>query len=161
MAKTSVFLERAKACRGTDVASLLGVNRSTLHRWVTERDCPRRDDGSFDLAAVIAWRCAELEARALTASGDPLLAGGGDSPNLERYRAAKAELAELDVGERRNSLIPRDELRVGLGVAASAIRRGIQEIDTRFGSEASGIMTSALESCLHTLTGADLAEKQC
>src|SRR4051812_1414519 len=36
------------------------------------------------------------------AAGDPLLSGSGeDSPALERYRSARADLANMDVRERR------------------------------------------------------------
>ena len=43
-------------------------------------------------------------------SADPLLAGG-DSDNLERYRGVKADLAELDLEERKGVLIEPDEVR--------------------------------------------------
>src|SRR4051794_31165004 len=61
-------------------------------------DCPRNPDGSYSGAAVVKW----LVERATDT--DEL--AGQDSPNLERYRAAKADLAEMMAAERRGLLIP-------------------------------------------------------
>jgi hypothetical protein len=41
-------------------------------------------------------------------SDDPLLVGGSDSPGLERYRQAKATLAEMEAAERQGKIIEVD-----------------------------------------------------
>ena len=46
---------------------------------------------------------------------DDELLVGCDSPALERYRLAAAKLKELDLEERKTSLLPRDKVRTALG----------------------------------------------
>src|SRR5262245_44312790 len=68
----------------------------------------------FRMPAVIAaWKDYNVEQR------DPLMAGPvDDSPGLERYRNAKARLAEMDVAERDNELVRR-------GVILDALNGGV------------------------------------
>lgn len=144
----------------TDIAKLFGVCTRTVSRWAqdSENPCPRNDDGTFNATSVIAWRIELVERKASEAAGDPLLVGGGDSPNLERYRAAKAALTELELGERKKELIPRDELRVALGTVAAQVRRALTELQKRFGDDAAQIVGSALDSSMRLLRDANLAE---
>lgn len=89
----------SESLSGAALARLLGVSRSTPGKW-SQEGCPRNQDGSFSLPAVVQWRVDRA------ANTDPMLSGG-DSPATERYRLAKARLAELELGERRRALLPR------------------------------------------------------
>src|ERR1044071_9830517 len=60
-------------------------------------------------------------AQKLAAEDDSLMLGNG-SPALERYREERAAIARLDRMERERLLLPRDEVREGLGRIASGIR---------------------------------------
>ena len=53
---------------------------------------------------------------------DPLL-DGADSPGLERYRLAKAELAEMDLAKRKGEIIDAGELRPAMLALCSSLRR--------------------------------------
>jgi hypothetical protein len=96
--------------------------------------------GRYDLAEILAWLRSDGPWRArggdlLTGSDDPLLAVGGDSPNLERYRLARAQLAELELETKRGSVFPRDVARSVLGRIASLWRRYGERLGKRHGPE--------------------------
>src|SRR5205814_764058 len=91
--------------------------------------------------ALVAW----IRQAAAVAEGDPLLAGG-DSQNLERYRAAKADLAEMDAAERRGRLVDMDQLcEWWASEAAAPLRRAMAALQARFGTDAESIIAAALE----------------
>lgn len=79
-------------------------------------------------------------------SDDPLLSSG-DSPGLERYRQAKASLAELELEERRGVLVRVDKVRDILGRWASLIRRLGEHLLKRFGADALQSLRETLEQC--------------
>lgn len=66
---------------------------------------------------------------------DELIAAGGDSPNLERYRLARAQLAELELERQRRSVFPRDMARSILGRVASLWRRYGERLGKRYGPD--------------------------
>ena len=79
-------------------ADVLSVDARTLRRWKT---APRRTDGHYDLRELVAWRIREIEVELLGADTDST----GRSEGLERIRATRAELYELDLAERRGELV--------------------------------------------------------
>jgi len=80
----------------------------------------------------------------LAEDDDPLLQGGG-SPALERYREEKAALARLDRLERERTLVPRDEIREGLGLLASMLRGVGETLQRQFGPVAGEILNEVLD----------------
>ena len=85
------------------------------------------------------------------ASEDPLLASGGDSAGLERYRLAKAALAELELAERKRVLLPVDKVREALLRWATLVRRMGERLGKRFGHEAAAVVGETLDECEATL----------
>lgn len=79
------------------------------------------------------------------AGDDPLLVGSGDSPNLERYRGAKAALAEMDLEERTKTHANLQALDTTLLRFASRLRRGGEVLQRRFGNEASDVLNEAID----------------
>lgn len=103
----------------------------------------------FDAQAVVA---ALLEyrkpknAQAVDANGevDPLLYGG-DSPNLERYRKIKGDLAQIELEERRKTHV---DVRVLDGIFVrfgSLLHRAGEVLQRRFGGDAVDIFNAALD----------------
>lgn len=88
--KTPKVVETFAEC-----AKHFGVAIRTVQRWV-EMDCPRRADGSFDLAAIEAWR-ASLKKSSVT---------DGDAA-AERLAILRLEKRArlLDVEERTGELV--------------------------------------------------------
>lgn len=75
-------------------------------------------------------------------SSDPMLAGG-DSDNLERYRGVKADLAEMDLQERRKEMVNLDVVRPVFLNALVYIRNCGEKLDRQFGNEALAILLDA------------------
>ena len=92
---------------------------------------------------VDAW-AESMRVAAVAPSVDPLLAGG-DSPALERYRTARALLAEMEVDRQRENLIPREEIEVALTRFAGVLRRAGESLAREFGNEAAGLMNEAVD----------------
>lgn len=81
------------------VAQAFDVSARTVSNWL-EAGCPRKPNGRYCLKDVIQWKIDELEAEVANV----------DSPALERYRTARAELAELELEERRGQLAPVEQV---------------------------------------------------
>src|SRR5436190_709192 len=105
-------------------------------RIFRDKHAPRNADGSYDARTLAAW-LQESSAP----SDDPLL-GVGDSPNLERYRAAKASLAEMEVSQRRGQLCDVDQLVEWWSAEIAApLRRDAATLLAQFGPDAETIIT--------------------
>jgi len=87
-----------KGLNAGQLAESIGKSRQTIHNWLAE-GLPRNPDKTFSLPDVISW-LLDRETALLPPAGQ-----GCDSPALERYRQARAELAELDLAQKRGELI--------------------------------------------------------
>jgi hypothetical protein len=81
----------------------------------------------------------------LAKEDDPLLAGGGNSPALERYREERAALARLDRLEREGELLPREQVRESMGRIAAMLRAAGDTLQRQFGPAAVEILYEALD----------------
>ena len=125
----------ASSMTQTAAAWLVGCTARTFR----DQDAPRNRDGSYNAAAILEWVRS-------TANGDDPLLAGGDSPNLERYRAAKAQLAEMDAAERQGQLVNVDQLTEWWAAeVVPPIRRAIDTLQLRFGPEAAQVITEAID----------------
>ncbi len=96
---------------------------------------------------VAAWhadRVAKIKAKAVEAGGDPLLADG-DSPGLERYRNAKADLAEMDRDRQRKQIVLVEQIEPALLQLAGVMRSAADNLARQFGNEAAGIVNEAVD----------------
>lgn len=106
-----------------ELARAFGVSTTAIDNWLS-RGCPYvaapdRPGKAyrFNLAAVVAWRIERLTETAATAGGDVDLA------EAKRRRAvAEAELAELDLAERRGDLLARDDVDAAMTGAFARVR---------------------------------------
>jgi hypothetical protein len=88
-----------------------------------------------------------LDALGFPVDDDSLAMAGGDGPSLERWRAAKAELAEMEVQERRGNLIPRAIVHQSFAIEASLHRTCGAQLQKQFGPEAHDIFNEMLDAC--------------
>ena len=104
--------------------------------------------GHYDLRQIIPWliRRGKYAQQANGENDDPLLAAG-DSPGLERYRLAKAELAELELQVRKGTLIPIDAVKDTIARWSALIRRMGEALGKRFGNEAAELLNETLMEC--------------
>lgn len=109
--------------------------------------------GHYDLSEIHAWwrdyGPGKKRTAAVSSEDDPLLADG-DSPGLERYRLAKAAIAELDLEERKKSLLSRDTVRMVLSRWGSILRR-VGERFQKTCPEAASALCDALDECDHVI----------
>ncbi len=105
---------------------------------------------AIDLAKLAKWlhdflaEHAAALAMARREEGDALLVGPS-SPAMERYRLARAQLAELELQERRGSLLSRAGAHRGMGRISHIIREALRALRRDFGREAAGIIEEALD----------------
>jgi len=102
----------------------------------------------IDLRAVASWIHDFLAKNCVKLSGDiedPLLVGGGNSPNLEAYRLEKAKLARLDRLEREGAV-------VAVGVSnACWLQAGVvfhqlgEQLQQRYGVAAQRMLNQAIQ----------------
>lgn len=131
------------ASKQADLATLFGVSVDTIGLW-RKKGMPGKP-GQYDIAQIIAWLRSDgpwKERRAATDDDD--LTGPSDSPGLERYRLAKAKLAELELAKQKRSVMSRDMARETLGRIASLFRRYGERLSKRHGPEEAVLFNEAL-----------------
>ena len=131
-----------------EAAGFFGVAVSTFQLW-TKQGCPGKP-GNYPLAEIVQWLRTSGPwrpyAKGSDGADDPMLAAG-DSPGLERYRLAKAGLAELELQERHHTLLPVDKVRDVLLRWATLLRRLGERLGKRYGAEAAGAVSDCLNEC--------------
>ena len=80
---------------------------------------------------IEAWSANEAMK---SGSDDPMVVD--TSPELERFRKARASLAELDLEARQGDLMSRTDVHEGLAAVSAIYRRAGQRLRSRFGDEA-------------------------
>jgi phage terminase Nu1 subunit (DNA packaging protein) len=125
-------------------ADAIGVDVRTVKTWVAA-GMPRHPSGGsrhrYVLSEVWQWKMEQV-------GGDPLMAADADgSVGLERYRLAKAQLAEFDLEEKRKTFLPRETVRDSLVRWAAIIRRLGERLSKRYGVEAARELNDTLDEC--------------
>ena len=129
-------------CSQGALAYVFGISRQAVAQW---KGVPRNADGSYSLPAVVAWKMSNLAADADL--------GSGDSPQLERYRAAKAGLAELELHERLKSLVSRSQVRECILAFAQQIRNVGEHLTRRFGNDAADMLIRGVDDGYRAIKG--------
>lgn len=99
------------------------------------------------IEVMVEKRVADRVVNVPQVPADELLLEDGDSPALERYRLAKAKLAELDLETRKGQLIERDKARDIFSRWAVLVRRMGERLAKRFGPDAAATVNETLDSC--------------
>lgn len=102
---------------------------------------------AYDLDEILAWlRKDGPWAAKVKAETDPLM-DGPETAGLERYRQAKAALAELELAERQGQLVQAEKVREKLLRWAVLIKRLGERLRKRWGPEAGKAVDATLEEC--------------
>jgi hypothetical protein len=134
--------------RQIDVATFCGVSIDTVKSWAKQK-MPGAP-GAYDLPAIVQWlrTSGPWKQHARPEADDPLLGGdGGDSPGLERYRLAKAALAEFELANQTDALLSSEKARAVLGRWAAILRRLAERLTKRHGPAAASALNEALDQC--------------
>lgn len=126
-----------------DAAALCGIGARHFDEKIRPRlpaDAFKGDRASlrFSGPAIVQTMIAYRTKPQIDDESDPLLVGSG-SPALERYRTARANLAELDLAERDSAIIHLPILARALSPAISALRATGNRLTRMFGNEAGEI----------------------
>jgi phage terminase Nu1 subunit (DNA packaging protein) len=130
------------------VANNYDVNLDTVKRW-RQQGMPGKS-GKYELQLISRWLRTEGPWKPYAkppATEDELMVADGDSVALERYRLAKAKIAELDLANRKGELIDRETCRDVLVRWAVLIRRLGEVLGKRHGAEATRSVNATLGEC--------------
>ena len=105
------------------LSQALGKHRSTVHRLI-KLGLPRNPDKTFSLPKVIDWLCAR-EREGMRDDVDQ------NSPALERFRMARAELAEIELEERRGHFMPLPEIERAWCERVAVVAAGLDNLAGR------------------------------
>jgi phage terminase Nu1 subunit (DNA packaging protein) len=111
------------------------------------------DGATIDLTKVVRWLHDFLAANRIILMRDEdedaaLMAGEG--PAIERWRLAKAQIAEIELEQKRQRLLPIDEIHRGLARSASIMRRAGERLERLFGPDARKIFDEAIDNAIRT-----------
>lgn len=128
------------------MAAFFRASLHTVHSWALQGMPGSK--GSYDLDAICEWLYTDgpraPKQHAALDTDDPMLAGG-DSPQLERYRAAKAALAELELEERKGSLLSRDKALTAYSRLSPILLRLGESLGKMFGARATEEVNEAVD----------------
>jgi hypothetical protein len=134
----------------TDWAHLAGITTQQLRKQARTYDFQSLAAGTISLVEFVpefhrflADNASKIAGVGRSSPEDPLLLGP-TSPNLERYRAARAAREELTLARERGEWVQVDEMREGLGIFAEAIARAIGRIERKHGRDAADLLRDAL-----------------
>lgn len=128
-----------------DVAMHFGVQLQTAQEW-GQRGMPKKGkDKRYNLRDIALWLRKEGPWKQNAKLDDDDVFGGSDSPNLERYRAAKAQLAEFELGEKKKELFNGVQINDLLLRCASRIRKVGERLGKRYGADAQNAINDAMD----------------
>ena len=144
-----------------DAAVLVGVSVDVLDKRIRPAlsgDAERRAGKRLELhlPSVVAAMVEEAEGASRPRTEEEMLLSGegGDSPSLERLRRAKAELAELDLAERKKSVITRSAVLEALAQAHGGLRALIERWERRHRESEAQELRDAIHRGMKALTRA-------
>jgi hypothetical protein len=122
-------------------AALLGVSASQFDSVVipqlsSEHIRKAKAHLYFAPAVVKVYFARQALVKGTKPPGDDDLWSDYDSPNLERFRAAKADQAELDVMERQGKIIFVDQVRDRLSWLFAQLKQYGERLQHQFGRDA-------------------------
>ncbi|MCP4591815.1 MAG: hypothetical protein GY842_13850 [bacterium] len=148
---TSLRTEPEQITSQRELARQLGWPGTTLRGRLTDSGCPIPRRGPWPTWVVDALQKWAALRYPEDDGDDAAMAAGGPSPALERWRRARATLAELEVGQKRGQLLPRDQVRELHSRMAGVLRSAIDRLQREFGDGAFEAIDEALMSAQQML----------
>lgn len=128
----------------TNLAALVGVHRQTAMAW-HRAGAPGKCRHGYPVAETVAWarESGPWSPRPIDIPADMQ---GEPTEALERYRLAKAKLAERELRVLDRELVPASELHAVLSAAASRIKGCNQRLGREFGPDAQRILNESVQA---------------
>jgi len=136
-------------------ARFTGRQHKTLDEWSVRYGLPvgGADFAAAELGPAMADCIARIGKRNLKLDPDEAVLYGPDTPQLERLRAARASIAELDLAKARRDVVDRAMAHECLGrIAARSTRYG-ETIQQTFGEEALRMFHAYLDDVKREIDG--------
>ena len=121
-----------------EAARTLGLNKSTVTRWVQEHPALLNDDGTVSLEQLRQHRDLTVNPKLVTRGPQVVPGDGAPQTGLirpaglndvrSRTESAKAESAELDLAERLNLTLRRDEVEDAVAAAGQMMKQIAQRL---------------------------------
>lgn len=119
-----------------EASKRLGISAKQLRRLTKKHDAPRNDDGSYPWPEVVDWYKDFKQDEALRRRGINREAGEADYEQARaREKAAKADMAELELLERKGELIPVQVYKDELASVLTSVRSRLLNLPGRLGRE--------------------------
>lgn len=146
---------------GEAVAAYLDVHPKTLRLWQA-KGCPGIQSRRYDVQLIIRWLIREraiiVGTTSQPADEDAAMLAAGTSPALERYREARARIAELQADEAEGTYVNVAKMQNGLTRMAAIMRDAGSRLQKQCGPDAKAILDEhldAFEALIPELFGAD------
>ena len=111
-----------KRVNQAELSRILGVSHQAIAKMKPDPSFPEFDKGGLaEIYAVCVWWYLRKEANPVPT--DESLLSGDSSDGLERYRQARAGLAEIELAKERGSVIKLDDAAPAIEVVLSEIRK--------------------------------------
>lgn len=104
-----------------------------------------RFDGPAVVAALVKYRLEQAKPAPPLSEDEAMILGGGDSPQLERFRKLKGDMLERDLGERDAELVRRRVMLDALRPAAAGMRAAGARLAKDYGNDAAAIFNEAVD----------------
>lgn len=127
-----------------NLAALVGVHRQTVMGW--HRDgAPGKCRHGYPVAETVTWarESGPWSPRPIDVPEDMQ---GEVTEALERYRLAKAKLAERELQQLDRELVPATELHAVLSAASSRIKECNQRLGREYGPDAQRILNESIQA---------------
>lgn len=133
------YLRNPENLSARAVASLFGVTPQAVGLWHKKESCPRNDDNTYDLRAVLRWYTRRLRQD----SNTDLPAGFRDWKNYY-----SAQLSRLEYEQAVGELIPRDEVENGRRARLIALTRGLENMGSALAGRLGGRSPAEIQAAI-------------
>lgn len=133
------------------VARWFDCHSRTVEGWAA-RGCPGMQPRRYDVREICRWLYREWQrrnprvAKAGDTTEDELMLAAGSSPALERYREARARIAELQADEAEGSYLHAEKMQACLQRMAAILREAGDKLQKRFGPDAKSVLDEHLDA---------------
>jgi len=124
------FKEQCRRVRQVVLVELLDTSRKMVREW-ERAGMPRNDDRTYSLFRVLPW----LRRRWVVDDGTDGQEKAANSPELERWRKARADMAELELSQRLGEVVLRSLVEEQWGRLLTAVKQNLLGIPNRLAAE--------------------------
>ncbi len=142
-----MFLEKSRRVPQRIYRLLCGRQAKELQEQATRHGLPFAGT-SLDVVAIIRGFHDFLSRhrhRLATVDSDEMQMRSGESPTLERWRLAKAKMAEIELEKKLETIIFLDSVRDSLITMAHVLRGVVEKLQRQFGQAAADVLNEAFE----------------